>query len=62
MAAMTSLAERIDIVESSEAGEATWRISRRYRNLPFLPRCTCGCSLWAFPCTLVVVVNQQTRE
>lgn len=31
MAAMTSLAERIDIVESSEAGEAAWRISRRLR-------------------------------
>ncbi len=29
MAVMTSLAERIDILESAEAGEATWRISRR---------------------------------
>jgi len=29
MAVMTSLAERIDILESSEAGEETWRISRR---------------------------------
>lgn len=29
MAVMTSLAERIDIVESSTAGEAAWRISRR---------------------------------
>lgn len=29
MAVMTSLEERIDILESSEAGEETWRISRR---------------------------------
>ena len=29
MAVMTSLAERIDIVESSAAGETAWRISRR---------------------------------
>lgn len=29
MAVMTSLAERIDILESSEAGEEAWRISRR---------------------------------
>ena len=29
MAVMTSLAERIDIVESSAAGEEAWRISRR---------------------------------
>lgn len=29
MAEVTSLAERIDILESSEAGEETWRISRR---------------------------------
>lgn len=29
MAVVTSLAERIDIVESSATGEATWRISRR---------------------------------
>ena len=29
MAVMTLLAERIDILESSEAGEETWRISRR---------------------------------
>lgn len=31
---VTSLAERIDIVESSVAGEATWRISRRLRWRP----------------------------
>jgi transposase-like protein len=29
MAIVTSLAERIDIVESSTAGEAAWRISQR---------------------------------
>lgn len=29
MAVVTSLAERIDIVESSAAGEAVWRISQR---------------------------------
>lgn len=29
MAVITSLAERIDILESSEAGEEAWRISRR---------------------------------
>lgn len=31
MATMTSLAQRIDIVESSAAGEESWRISRRLR-------------------------------
>lgn len=31
MAVMTSLAERIDILKSSEAGEKTWRISRRLK-------------------------------
>jgi len=29
MAIVTSLAERIDIVESSVAGEVAWRISQR---------------------------------
>ena len=31
MAVVTSLAERIDILESSETGEEIWRISRRLR-------------------------------